>query len=70
MHACAGDPENLAAPLPRLGLFSVGPEDHLVDGVLSCRFWFLEERGCVIVPIHSSRCLSRKHKVGGEILGS
>lgn len=39
---------------PRLGLFSVGPEDHLVDKVPSCRFWFLKEKDCVIVPMLSA----------------
>lgn len=38
----------------RLGLFSVGPEDHLVDKVPSCRFWFLKEKDCVIVPMLSA----------------
>lgn len=70
MHRFAGGPENLAPPHPGLALFSVGPEEHLLDGLLGCRFVFLEDRVCVLVPILSSRCLSRKQKVGGEILGN
>lgn len=66
---CTGvgkDPENPASPSSKAG----GAENDWVDEVPSCRFWFSEERGSVIIPILLSRCLSRKHEMGGEILGS
>ena len=65
---CTGvgeDPENPASPSSKAG----GAENDWVDEVPSCRFWFSEEMGSVI-PVFLSRCLSRKHEMGGEILGS
>lgn len=55
-------------PMPRL--FNGGPEDDRAEGVLSCRFWSLQEMLCATVPIPLSRPLSRKDEAGGDILGS